>query len=256
VLRRWFGRGLREARVIEPSDCIVLAPGVTVDAGALVDDVRGARVPANAAAALVLAHAQGGGTVAELGDVLARAGALDGLGDARAFCVDLNRGLFLNVRVPRLAMLRRRLAAARVGLVLRAPSRRVDGRSLVRVAGALAPGGVVLTLLTLPLALLAGSWTIALAVGAGVVLHELAHAAALRGLPRALVLNGLRPSILHPRLGPRRAVVVASAGPLAPALGALVLAVVARSPACAPLAAHALGLTVLAPDGRHACGLS
>jgi hypothetical protein len=63
---------------------------------------------------------------------------------------------------------------------------------------------------------------------------------------------------MHPRLGTTRAVVVAVAGPLAPALGALALVSVwnAAAAVCAPLAAHALGLTVLAPDGRNACGLS
>ena len=120
------------------------------------------------------------------------------------------------------------------------------------------PVGTTLTLLTLPLALLAGAWTVALAVGAGVVLHELAHAVALHGVPRALVLDGLRPSVLHPRLAAPRTTLVAIAGPLVPALTALGLIVLVHSAAlsCAPLAAHALALTVLAPDGRTACGLS
>ena len=122
----------------------------------------------------------------------------------------------------------------------------------------LAPVGFVLTLVALPFAVLAGSWWIAVSVGGGVVLHELAHSIALYGVPRALVLDGLRPSVLHPRVGTVRTVVVGAAGPLGPSLVALLLVVFARSagPASAPLAAHALGLTVLAPDGRNACGLS
>jgi len=240
--------------VIEPSDLVELAPGVVLDDGTVVDVVRGTSVRANESALLVLAHANGA-TVAELGSLLARAGAPDGAGDARAFCAQLNRALLVNVRVRRGALLRRRLAAARYGVFACAPLRRLDARSLACVLRGLAPAGVALVLLTLPFAILAGEWTVAVAVGGGVVLHEVAHVVALQGVPRALVLDGLRPSVLHPPLGAVRTTVVAAAGPLAPSLAALGVAAFARSPACAPLAAHALGLTVLAPDGRNACAL-
>jgi len=241
--------------VIEPGDRVELAPGIVLDDGAVVDVVRGASLRANETALLMLAHANGI-TVAELGDVLAHAGAHDGVRDALTFCAQLNRELLVNVRVGRSTLLQRRLAAARFGIFLRAPLRRVDARSLPGVLRGLAPVGVALALLTLPLAILAGAWTVALAAGGGVVLHELAHAVALQGVPRALVLDGLRPSVLHPRLSAARTMLVAASGPLAPSLAGLGLAAFARSPACAPLAAHALGLTVLAPDGRNACGLS
>ena len=241
--------------MIEPGDRVELAPGVVLADGVVVDVVRGASIRANESALLLLAQANGT-TVAELGDVLARAGASDGLRDARTFCTQLNRSLLVNVRARYGALFLRRLAAARLGIFVRAPLRRLDARSLSRVFLGLVPAGVVLALLALPLAILAGDWTIALAVGGGVVLHELAHAVALRRVPRALVIDGLRPSVLHPRLGAGKTTFVAAAGPLAPSLAALALVAFARSPACAPLAAHALGLTVLAPDGRNACGLS
>lgn len=243
--------------MIEPEDRVELAPGVVVDEDGVVDLVRRATVRANATALLLLAHANGC-TIAQLGELLERAGADDGVRDARTFCAQLNRQLLVNVRMRRGEPLRRRLAAARFGVRLRAPRRRVDGRSTLKVMRALAPVGAALTLVTLPLAVLAGAWTLALAVGAGVVLHELAHAVALHGIPRALVLDGLRPSVLHPRLGSARTTVAAVAGPLVPSLTALGVIVLARSAAlsCVPLAAHALGLTVLAPDGRNACGLS
>lgn len=241
--------------MIEIEDRVELAPGVVVEGGTVVDVVRRVRIPANGTAALLLAHADGV-TVADLGELLARAGAQDGMGDARAFCAQLNRQLLLNVHAGRGALVRRRLAGLRFGVLLGAPLRRADARSTLQVLRELAPVGAALALLTLPLAILAGMWTLALAVGGGVVLHELAHAVALHGVPRALVFDGLRPSVLHPSLGGARNALVAAAGPLAPSLAALGLAVFARSPACAPLAAHALGLTVLAPDGRNACGLS
>jgi hypothetical protein len=99
---------------------------------------------------------------------------------------------------------------------------------------------------------------IVLGVVLGLVLHEAAHAIALHGIPRALVLDGFRPSILHPRLSGARAFAVAAVGPVVPPLAAIVAVALwhPAASACAPLAAHALGLTVLAPDGRNACGLS
>jgi len=254
-VRGSVGAVLGGAHVIEPEDRLELAPGVVLDGGTVVDRVCGARIPANETAALVLAHANGA-TVAELGELLARAGAHDGVRDARAFCAHLNRLLLVNVHVGRGALLRRRLAGARFGMFLRPPLRRIDARSTLRVLCALVPVGAVFALLSLPLAILAGVWTIPLPVGGGIVLHELGHAVALYGVPRALVLDGLRPSVVHPQLGAVRTIAVAAAGPLAPSLAALGLAAVIPSAACAPLAAHALALTVLAPDGRNACGLS
>jgi hypothetical protein len=84
------------------------------------------------------------------------------------------------------------------------------------------------------------------------------HALALRGLPYALLLDGLRPELIHPRLSAARTAVVSAAGPLLPALSALALTLTLRpvAPVVAPMAAHALALSVLAADGRNACGLS
>ena len=238
--------------MIALEDRVSLAPGVALDAGAVVDPVRGLRVDASPTALLVLEHADGR-TIAEVGAVLTRNGARDGEGDALDFCAELNRRLLVNVWIRPPSMLRRRVAAAARGILLRAPARRVRSLPL-----GLAVSGGALAAVVAPVALLLGAWPLALGVCAGVVLHEAAHAAALRGVPRALVLHGVRPTLLHPRVGTSRALLVAAAGPLAPALAALLVLALwdAAATASAPLAAHALGLTVLTPDGRNACGLS
>jgi len=238
--------------VIAPEDRISLAPGVTLDGDVVVDPVRGLRVAASPAAALVLAHADGR-SIAAVGELLSRHGAENGQRDALEFSAELSRRLLVNVRIRPAAFVRRRAAAARRGIFLHAPPRRVGSlpMGLALVAG-------VLTAVTAPFGLLVGAWPFVVGVAGGVVLHEAAHAVALRGIPRALVLNGVRPSLLHPPLGRGRAVVVAAAGPVVPALAGLLAVLLwhPSAPACAPLAAHALGLTVLAPDGRNACGLS
>lgn len=238
--------------MIAPEDRISLAPGVTLDGGVVVDAVRGLRVAASPAAALVLAHADGR-SIADVGELLTRHGAEDGQRDALEFSCELNRRLLVNVRIGRVAAIRRRAAAARRGILVHAPPRRV--RSL---AAGLAAVAAVLTAVTAPLGLLIGAWPLVAGVALGVVLHECAHAVALRGIPRALVLTGVRPSLVHAPISAARAVVVATAGPIVPALAGLLAVLLwdASAPACAPLAAHALGLTVLAPDGRNACGLS
>jgi hypothetical protein len=238
--------------VIALEDRISLAPGVTLEDDVVVDPARGLRVPASAAAALFLAHADGR-TIAAVGDVLTRHGATDGRQDALEFSDELSRRLLVNVRIRPWALASRAAGAARRGVILHAPPRRV--RSL---PVGLAATACALAAATAPFALLLGAWGLVLGVAVGVVLHEGAHVLALRGLPRALVLNGVRPSILHPRVGRTRSFVVAAAGPVAPALAALLMVALwnASAPACAALAAHALGLTVLAPDGRNACGLS
>jgi hypothetical protein len=238
--------------VIAPEDSISLAPGVTLDGDFVVDPARRLRVAASPAAAVFLAHADGR-SIAAVGELLTGRGADDGQRDALEFAAELSRRLLINVRIRRGAFVRRCAAAARHGVLLHAPPRRVRSTSV----GLLFVGGAI-ALLTAPFALLLGAWPLVAGAAAGVVLHEAAHAVALGGIPRALVLNGVRPSLLHPRLAFTRAVLVAAAGPVVPALAGL-LAVVfwdASAPACAPLAAHALGLTVLAPDGRNACGLS
>jgi hypothetical protein len=238
--------------VIALEDRVSLAPGVSVEDGAVVDPVRALRVRASPSAVLVLTHADGR-TIAEVGAVLSRNGAEDGDRDALDFCAELNRRLLVNVWIRPTSVLRRQIAAAARGIILRVPVRRVRSfpLGLALCAGAFAAGAA-------PLALLLGVWPLALGVCAGVVLHEAAHAVALHGVPRALVLHGIRPTLVHPRLGAGRTLVVATAGPLVPALSALLAVALwdGAAAACAPLAAHALGLSVLAPDGRNACGLS
>ena len=109
-----------------------------------------------------------------------------------------------------------------------------------------------------------GSLALALGVatGLGVGLHEAGHVASLRGIPSALVTRGRRTYVLHAAVGPARRSLVAFAGPALSATTGLALVVVGASGAepaivCLglPFAAHALSLTVIAGDGRAACGL-
>lgn len=242
--------------MIEPDDAIELAPGVTLRDGSLVDSARGEAIPLNHSASVVLAAR----TIAAAGKALERAGAANGTGEALAFCGRLNTLALLNVRIGVAARTRRRLAAFRYGIVLHAPLRRVHAPGPVAVARVVAAPATLLTIALLPATALAGTVGLGVAVvtGAGIVLHEVGHALALRGRTYALVLDGLRPALLHERLTGLRRVAVATAGPLVPALTALALAVAFRpaAPMLAPLAAHALGLSILAEDGRNACGLS
>jgi hypothetical protein len=245
--------------VIEPEDHVELAPGVELREGVLVDAVRALELPMNPTAQIVLARANGA-SIESIGKALAAAGAGDGLRDALAFCGELNERFLLNVRVGLEARLRRRARAFCYGIVLRMPARRVAAESPVAVARAVAPVGAILTALLLPLVLVGGAPALAASIGAGtgIVLHEFAHALALGGVRSAVVLHGLRPTVLHARLGVARTLVVAAAGPLLPSLTALAAAMLWRPSvlAAAPLGVHALGLTVLSPDGRNACGLS
>ena len=190
--------------------------------------------------------------MAELAVSLARLGARDAERDATAFAAQLNRLLLANVRASGRGWLVRRVRRGR-------PTRRIAIDKPWTFVAALTPSAVAVVAVLLPLASLGGAWTIAaaLAAGAGIVVHEAAHAVALCGVPRALVLEGLKPSILHPPVNAWRTFVAAAAGPLAPALLGLSIGLAWRTaaPAVVPLAAHVVGLTVIAPDGRAACGL-
>ena len=242
--------------MIDVGDSIELAPGVAVRDRELVDPVRQNSIPLNDAARVVLEAP----TVRAAGARLAKAGAADGERDALEFCAELNARGLLNVSIPLRARLRRRARALRYGLLLHAPVRRFDVQSPVAVARAVAAPAALLTLALLPAVVVAGGIALAaaFATGVAIVLHEVGHALALRGLPYALLLDGLRPELLHRRLAGVRACLVAIAGPALPALAAVGLALAIRpaAPALVPLAAHALGLSVLAEDGRSACGLS
>jgi hypothetical protein len=232
--------------VIERSDRIELAPGVWVRAGAVHDSVRGTDVPLNASAQLAF---RSGTTVAELAASLAGLGAREAERDATAFAAQLNRLLLANVRASRRGPLLRRGR----------PTRRIAIDKPWTFVAALIPSAAVVVAVLLPLAALGGVWTVpaAFAAGAGIVIHEAAHAVALRGVPRALVLEGLKPSIIHPPVGAWRTFAAAAAGPLAPTVLGLSVALTWRGAAAAvvPLAAHVVGFTVIAPDGRAACGL-
>jgi hypothetical protein len=193
-----------------------------------------------------------GTTVAELAASLDGLGARDAERDATAFAAQLNRLLLANVRASRPAPLLHRVRRRR-------PTRRIAIDKPWMFVAALIPSAAVVVAVLLPLAALGGVWTVpaAFAAGAGVVVHEAAHAVALRSLPRALVLEGLKPSILHPPVGAWRTFAAAAAGPLAPTVLGLTVALTwrAAAPAVLPLVAHVVGLTVIAPDGRAACGL-
>ncbi len=238
--------------MIAPDDRVTIAPGVRVEEDFVVDEARALRLPANTTAVHVLAFADGR-TVADIGASLQLRGASDGLRDALEFCAELNRRLLVNVRARRGSLLRRRIVAARFGVVVRAHPRRVRG-----TLRGVAPCAIGVSLLVLPATLLVHAWLLAPATGAGMLLHELGHASALRRVPHVVVRRGLQPALLHPRLRSPRLLAVAVAGPLAPSLAALGGCVLWHGVAviCTPLAAHALALTVVAPDGRNACGLS
>jgi hypothetical protein len=238
--------------VIENSDRIELAPGVVLRADSLHDSVRGIDVPLNATARLAF---RSGATVAELAASLARLGARDPEHDATAFAEQLNRLLLANVRASRRERLLRRVRVLRHG----PPTRRIAIDKPWTFVAALMPSAAAVVAVLLPLVSLGGAWTIAaaFAAGAGIVVHEAAHTVALCGIPRALVLEGLKPSILHSSVGAWRTFAAAVAGPIAPTLLGLSIALAwrAAAPAAFPLAAHVVGLTVIAPDGRAACGL-
>jgi hypothetical protein len=242
--------------VIERNDRIELAPGVVLQADGLHDSVRGIDVPLNGSARLAF---RSGVTVAELTASLARLGAREPEHDATAFAAQLNRLLLANVRASFRGRLLRRARALRHGKALRPPTHRIAIDKPWTFVTALMPSAAAVVAVLLPLVSLGGAWTIAaaLAAGAGIVVHEAAHALALCGVPRALVLEGLKPSILHPPVGVWRTFAAAAAGPIAPTLLGLSIALAwrAAAPAVVPLAAHVVGLTVIAPDGRAACGL-
>lgn len=265
-------------------DRIVLPAGVHVEQDAVVDSLRRARYPVNATAAFVLHRA--GRSLGEVAVELADAYRLEperARHDVLAFSLELNRCLIANVcrggrplgRLRTLAGIALRLAPAGKlppPLARRSP---VDTssplRALLSTVSALRGRLALVLVLGAPLAaqltLLSGgragpaSVAVLVAVALGVALHEAAHAAALTGVGTALVLAGLRTSVVHAPVPAGRRWLVAAAGPIVPAgLGILVvglgaaLGVVEAACAGCALAGHSLGLTVLTGDGRTACG--
>ncbi len=262
-----------------------LAEGVRASGSRLVDDVRGDSWPMNAAAAFILVR-QGRplGAVAEelaveFGLPAARARA-----DVLAFALSLNAFLLLNVEHGARRMRRwrdflalaLRLAPAGAFPATLARRKRLDTRSVSRAIAtavvAAAPRALVVACLAAVVVghvvLVAGAAGIGVAVvvglgaGAGFAAHEAGHAAALVGVPAALVLSGRRTYVLHGAVPPARRETVALAGP-APVVGLGCLLAFLATLTSAPLlavaglapAAHAVSLTVATGDGRAACGL-
>lgn len=271
--------------MLDTADRVILAEGVALRRDALVDGVSGESWPVNATASFVLA--QQGRSLGDVAESVAAAYALPkerARADVLAFAWQLNRLGLANVerragRAGHLAAwLRLALRLAPAGAlppvaVLRRP---LDTSTVVRavlgvgqaLAGRCSALALVAAVLVAHVGLLAGRpsllppLAIGIAVGVGLAAHEAAHAAALRGVPSALVLRGGRVSVLHAPAGSARRALVAVAGPAATAAaGASVLAVSVAlgapvlAAAGGSAALHAVGLTVLASDGRTACGL-
>jgi hypothetical protein len=259
--------------LISTNDVIELPPGVTVEASELIDHVRGIRIGLNTAAAVALHES----TPARMAAALCSCFSVERTradADALTLCASLNAALLANIRVawPRLLVrwVRDALILASLRRLPAWPARRRAVRTssvtaaLTTVAHGTAGTATVVSLATaLPLAS-AGTpilgCAVGLAAGAGLVLHEVGHAIALRGIAAALIVRGVRVSLLHPKLDPRRQRLVAACGPLAVIAAALVtlvamyvFATAAGAAVALILALHALSLTVLSPDGRKLC---
>ena len=264
------------------ADRIVLVDGIRVTGAMIEDPVREARAPLNETGAFVVTRLD-----RSLGTIARELSTRYGIGldratcDVLAFAWHLNRTLFANV-VPgegrvarargRLLLLLRLLPAGRLPHA-RAQRHSLDTRSTFRAITSAARGvarrGLLLASLAAALAfdasLAAGTpgaapLLIGVAVGSSLVVHECGHAAALRGIPAALVVSGPRTFVLHPVLPSVRAAFVAAAGPaLAVGTGVIiVLAGMATEAAALGLSglvyvAHAVGLTVATREGRRAC---
>lgn len=271
--------------MLEPCDTLVLADGVVLGEGCVLDDVAQASWPVNAAGSFVLERA--GCRLERVVAELAAAFALPletAREDVLAFAWQLNRLGLVNVQrgsrrlgvVVAWVRLAVRLAPTGVVPPLTARRRRIDTTTPLRAFASVVRGaagrGTALGLGTFVagahVSLVAGRPSllvpaaVAVAVGAGLVAHEGGHAVALVGIPGALVLRGRRIYVLHAPAEPRRRRLVAAAGPaLTVSLGLAVLVVLpllglpALGLAGAPAAVHACALTVLAADGRTACGL-
>ena len=270
--------------MLSDTDAIVLADGVRVDSGGIVDEVRAERLPANATASFVLARAGQplGAVAAELAFVyrVERGQARD---DVLSFAYRLNRLLLVNVqpgsgRTRRLwSWLQGALRLVPANTVPRTAWRRVglDTRSGMRAALCTLAAvrwraltiGLLAALLCVETAAVGGvvpgwSWVVVgVAAGLGLALHEAGHAMVLGGVPAALVLAGPRTFVLHRTVSTARRRLVALAGPTVPLAAGAFVAAAARPAgstvlalaACA-LCGHGLGLTVATRDGRTACG--
>jgi hypothetical protein len=272
--------------MLEIADRIVLADGVVLDGDRLVDRVCSAAWPLNAAGVLVVVN--DGRSLGEIAERVAMAYSLPverARTDVLAFVWQLNRLGLANVERPRgwgrhavgwLRLAARLLPAGALPPVT-VRRRPLDTSSVLRALGSVARGlagrcvalALAAAILGAHLGIVAGRpsllvpGVVGAVVAAALAAHEAGHAAALRGVPSALVVRGARVSVVHAPAGPARRALVALCGPAAVAAAGgalLVLAVTLSSPVLAaaglPAAAHVLALTVLASDGRTACGLS
>jgi hypothetical protein len=263
--------------VIAAHDRIALPPSVERRADGVYDHVRGVTLRLNTTGAVIVDAS----TPAAASRALRHAFAVDearALTDAIGFCAELNERLLLNVSPVRGAPALALRWVAHLPFMLpartlpRVPARRrhVDTSSLrtILVTGVRATlpfallvsvGAFVVASLVLGgLGAASTSMTLALAIaiGAGVVLHELGHLALLRGVPTCVVTRGARLWLLHRALDRRHEAVVAAAGPtVALAIAGLLLALPGLLATVAGLALslHALGFTVLTADGRTIC---
>lgn len=271
--------------MIGDRDRVTLPAGVRLTADGLQDDVRGECFEVNESGRAVLAAADGRRLAAIVSEVAERFGvpAAVARADARAFCGALNERLLLNVEASPGAVALRLLAALSRGLpagaLPAAPRRRraLDTSTVATafgsaalalarrapVVGALSALGAAAALAGLGAPQVGPPLALGAAVAAALVVHEGAHAGALRGVPCCLCLAGAAVFLLHPPLARGRRALVAAAGPVAAAtagLAMLAAALALRLDELAPPAlvavSHALALTVAGRDGRAACGLS
>lgn len=271
--------------MLEIADRVVLAEGVELCDGALVDRVAATTWPLNATASFVVQRC--GRPLGDVADEVARVfdrPVESARQDVLAFAWMLNRHALANVERSRRGLgralswlqLAARLVPAGALPPLAARRRAIDTRTSARAfatataaaarRGIALGAGAFLAVAQVGLVsgerMLAAPLAAALAVGGGVVVHEASHAAALVGVRSALVVQGRRTFLIHAPTSRRRRVVVAGAGPLAAASIGVAL-IVAAAPLGVPVlalaggaaAAHAVGLTVLTSDGRVACGL-
>lgn len=271
--------------MLAETDRLSFPAGVSLQEGRLVDRVRGSSWPLNGSGVFVLAHRDH--TVGQIArdlalacsqpdevardDVLRFTWALN-----RLALVNIERGCSRSRRVVSWAQLALRLAPA--GAIPAAAARRrpVDTRTVTRAVASCVRAtlhraiaiGVVCALVAAQLGAAAGVFAIlaplalGLGAGAGLALHEAGHAAALRGVPSALVVHGLRTYVLHARVSDARRSAVAIAGPLSTGVigvGVILVGAALTAPAVAlagcVLATHAASLTIAGGDGRIACNI-
>ena len=263
--------------MIAANDHIALPPSVERRTGGVYDHVRGVTLPLNATGAVIVDAS----TPAAASRALRLGFAVEekrALADAIGFCAELNERLLLNVspvrgapafalrwvahlpfmlparRFPRLPAHRRHVDTSSPRTVLVTGVRATLPFALLAAVGTLVVASLVLGGLGATSA--STTLVLAVAVGSGVVLHELGHLVLLLGVPTCVVTRGARIWLLHRAVDRRREAVVAAAGPTAALVfAALLLALPGLSATVAALALslHALGFTVLTADGRTLC---